>query len=170
MALKAGYYGVKKSLFNIIKGLSGAKIIKTIGNGLKLTNAGALSVDIDINTMEFKAGKLSSKGGFDIKSLTYTGAGENPSSIDLSELIELPTMILGITGTSSDGYNMLIQPFIYGCLNSNCIYTQINGSSFGNALCDVSYSGDNNDILHIKSSSNINSLNESGREYTLYYI
>lgn len=65
MALRSGYYGVKKSVLRAIEGLSGAKIIKTIGNGLKLTNAGTLSVDIDTNTMKFINGKLSveSAGG-----------------------------------------------------------------------------------------------------------
>ena len=62
MALKAGYYGIKKSLFSILESLSGAKIIKTIGNGLNLTDAGSLSCDIDTETMEFKNGKLAAKG------------------------------------------------------------------------------------------------------------
>ena len=61
MALKAGYYGVKKSLLDIITGLAGSKIIKSIGNGLNLTDAGALSTDIDTDTMEYKNGKLAAK-------------------------------------------------------------------------------------------------------------
>ena len=63
MALRAGYVGIKKTMIGMIEKLSSAKIIKTIGNGLKLTSAGTLSCDIDSNTMEFKNGKLSSKGG-----------------------------------------------------------------------------------------------------------
>lgn len=63
MALRAGYVGIKKTMTGMIEKLSSAKIIKTIGNGLKLTSAGTLSCDIDSNTMEFKNGKLASKGG-----------------------------------------------------------------------------------------------------------
>lgn len=61
MALRAGYYGVKGNLLSVISKLGGAKIIKTIGDGLKLTTAGKLSCDIDAETMEFKNGKLAAK-------------------------------------------------------------------------------------------------------------
>lgn len=61
MALKAGYIGVKKSMLGLINSIASAKIIKTIGNGLKLTSAGTLSADIDTETMEFKNGKLAAK-------------------------------------------------------------------------------------------------------------
>lgn len=61
MALRAGYYGVKRNMIDFIKSLNGAKVIKTIGDGLKLTSAGALSVDINTETMEFLNGKLSAK-------------------------------------------------------------------------------------------------------------
>ena len=61
MALRAGYYGVKGNLISVISKLAGAKIIKTIGDGLKLTTAGKLSCDIDADTMEFKNGKLAAK-------------------------------------------------------------------------------------------------------------
>lgn len=61
MALRAGYYGLKKSMISFISSLSDAKIIKNIGNGLKLTNAGALSAEIDSATMEFKNGKIAAK-------------------------------------------------------------------------------------------------------------
>ena len=44
MALKAGYKGVKKTLIDAIKNLSGAVVIKTVGDGLNLTNAGKLNV------------------------------------------------------------------------------------------------------------------------------
>ena len=72
MALKAGYYGIKKSLFSVIESLSGAKVIKTIGNGLNLSNAGSLSCDIDTETMEFKNGKLASKGAsFDFSTTEF---------------------------------------------------------------------------------------------------
>lgn len=72
MALKAGYYGVKRSVLRVIEGLAGSKIIKSIGNGLKLTNAGTLSVDIDTDTMEFKNGKLSGKAGlYDFQNIVF---------------------------------------------------------------------------------------------------
>lgn len=61
MALRAGYYGIKKNVLSAISGLSGAKIIKTIGDGLKLTAAGKLSCDIDTDSMMFKSGKLAAK-------------------------------------------------------------------------------------------------------------
>ena len=61
MALRAGYVGIKKTMTGMIEKLSSAKIIKTIGNGLKLTSAGTLSCEIDSNTMEFKNGKLAAK-------------------------------------------------------------------------------------------------------------
>ena len=48
MALRAGYYGlkntVKKKLEKLAADTSGMKIIKTIGDGLNLTNAGKLNV------------------------------------------------------------------------------------------------------------------------------
>lgn len=71
MALRSGYYGLKnatvKAVQKLLSDTAGAKIIKTIGNGLKLTSAGTLSCDIDTDTMEFKNGKLAAKGtgGFD---------------------------------------------------------------------------------------------------------
>ena len=61
MALKAGYVGIKKSMLGVISSLAGAKIVKTIGDGLKLTSAGELSADINTETMEFINGKLSAK-------------------------------------------------------------------------------------------------------------
>lgn len=49
MALRAGYYGIKKKLLDsIIKFMTdseGAKIIKTIGSGLTLDSDGSLSAD-----------------------------------------------------------------------------------------------------------------------------
>lgn len=74
MALRAGYYGVKKNVLATIAGMAGAKIIKTIGDGLKLTSAGKLSCDIDTDTMTFKSGKLSAKGG------TWSMVGDEPTT------------------------------------------------------------------------------------------
>ena len=61
MALKAGYYGVKKSVLAFVNSLTNAKIIKSIGDGLAFSDAGALSADIDNATMEFKNGKIAAK-------------------------------------------------------------------------------------------------------------
>ena len=72
MALRAGYYGIKKNVLDVISKLSGAKVIKTIGDGLKLTTAGKLSCDIDAETMEFKNGKLAAKStGFDFSTVEF---------------------------------------------------------------------------------------------------
>ena len=43
MALKAGYYGVKKNVLDELNQLDGAKIIKSVGAGLNLSSQGALS-------------------------------------------------------------------------------------------------------------------------------
>lgn len=76
MALRAGYVGIKKTMIGMIEKLSSAKIIKTIGNGLKLTSAGTLSCDIDSNTMEFKSGKLAAKGGGVVYAETEYSTGD----------------------------------------------------------------------------------------------
>lgn len=44
MALKAGYIGIKKSMLGLINSLGSAKIIKSFGDGLNLTNAGKLNM------------------------------------------------------------------------------------------------------------------------------
>ena len=90
MALRAGYYGVKKSVLAALSNLSGAKIIKSIGDGLKLTSAGKLSCDIDTNTMEFKSGKLASKGGgkYDLLAGSETWPGDLINNVDVSEVID----------------------------------------------------------------------------------
>lgn len=99
MALRAGYYGVKKSVLRVIEGLSGAKIIKTIGNGLKLTSAGTLSADLDADTMEFKNGKIASKaGGLELITESSTFITE----YDMSDYLENYTY-LGIVGTFNIG-------------------------------------------------------------------
>ena len=43
MALKAGYYGVKKNVLDELEKLDGAKIIKSVGAGLNFSDAGQLS-------------------------------------------------------------------------------------------------------------------------------
>ena len=80
MALKAGYKGIKKSVLETLMSLAGSVVIKSIGDGLTLSEAGELSAnvndvgdgltlseagelsaDIDTSTMEFKEGKLAAK-------------------------------------------------------------------------------------------------------------
>ena len=43
MALKAGYYGVKKAILGTINSLAGALVIKSLGDGLELSESGELS-------------------------------------------------------------------------------------------------------------------------------
>lgn len=93
MALRAGYYGVKKSILEAISRLSGAKIIKTIGDGLKLTTAGKLSCDIDSETMEFKNGKLSSKGSGMTKKSVFSTLTSAAATIELTDSIASGTFI-----------------------------------------------------------------------------
>lgn len=61
MALKAGYYGIKKDLINLIKSLSGTKVIKTIGDALNLTAAGRLNVKVDGVTVKIVDNKLTAE-------------------------------------------------------------------------------------------------------------
>lgn len=48
MALKAGYYGIKKVLIDKINSLAGAVVIKSIGDGLDLSESGELSSTISL--------------------------------------------------------------------------------------------------------------------------
>lgn len=111
MALRAGYYGVKKSVLAAISNLSGAKVIKSIGDGLKLTSAGKLSCDIDADTMEFKAGKLAAKitSGFEREVLwgneEITYPPTKPATIDLSGSYADYDMIVVVTGFTSTNVN-----------------------------------------------------------------
>lgn len=118
MALRAGYYGlknsVKKALEKLASDMAGAKIIKSVGDGLSLSDQGALtaniksigdgldlseqgslSVDIDSDTMEFKNGKLAAKSAASDIDTIYTNPGSTPVS----------SMIL--TGNISD-YDMIV--------------------------------------------------------------
>lgn len=121
MSLRAGYYGLKgtmsKVLEKLAKDTSGMKIIKSIGNGLKLSNAGALSADIDTDTMEFKGGKLAAKitSGYDTDvlfgSLTYTYPASTSASIELSESYEdydMLCVICGFIGADNAGLPLYI--------------------------------------------------------------
>lgn len=85
MALKAGYNGIKKSVLDKLLSLSGAKVIKTIGNGLSLSDAGSLAADIDLDTMEFKEGKLAAKitSGFNTETIYHDSEGPAALSTDV---------------------------------------------------------------------------------------
>lgn len=50
MALKAGYYGIKKSVLDKLLQMSGALIIKSLGTALSLSDAGELSVSAASDT------------------------------------------------------------------------------------------------------------------------
>lgn len=119
MALKAGYTGVKKSMLGFINSLASAKLIKSIGSGLKLSTKGALSTDIDTETMEYVNGKLSAKiptiEGITMDilygSYQYTNPASTDSSIELSESYEdydFLYVIAGFTGNDNSGMPLLI--------------------------------------------------------------
>ena len=132
MALRAGYYGIKKSVLAAISNLSGAKIIKSIGDGLKLTSAGKLSCDIDTNTMEFKAGKLSAKGGF-TKDLLYGNEiiahpPTQNSSIQLAEAFTDYDFILVVGGFTSSGVKV-IENWLVDATEITSLETAINNSN-----------------------------------------
>lgn len=74
MALKAGYYGLKKSIADVLKKLasdmSGAVIVKSVGDGLSISEEGELSSDgILLTSTEKKVGKL---GLADLYEKTFT--------------------------------------------------------------------------------------------------
>ena len=103
MALRAGYYGIKKSVLAAISNLSGAKVIKSIGDGLKLTSAGKLSCDIDTDTLEFKSGKLSVKGGYNAELLYNNGEySANINFTDGKNIDDYDQLIVYIGGIGTD--------------------------------------------------------------------
>lgn len=172
MALRAGYYGVKKNVLSAIAGLSGAKIIKTIGDGLKLTSAGKLSCDIDSETMEFKSGKLAAKipTSETVKTITYTGDGELTSTIDFSAAEVLPKQILSITGQSASGYYVSTTPILYGLQAIvYAFWLQVSGSQSQAKVNRVSYT-DNNTKMHITGGNADEALNSNGVTWTVNYI
>ena len=83
MALRAGYYGlknsVKRNLEKLLADMAGAKIIKSFGDGLNLTNAGKLNLT---------AATASKIGG-----------------IKVGEGLEIVDGVLNVTSTGSPDYS-----------------------------------------------------------------
>lgn len=113
MALRSGYYGlknsVKRSLEKLASDMSGAKIIKTIGDGLSLSDQGALAANIDSETMEFKNHKLAAKitSGFSYDLLwgneTIADQPTAPATVELSNPFTDYDMLLIVCGFISTG-------------------------------------------------------------------
>lgn len=92
MALKAGYKGVKKSVLESLVSLLGSKVIKSVGDGLSLSEEGALATNIDTDTMEYKDHKLAAKlpvipSGYEVE-LLFDAEGTPTTSITLSESLD----------------------------------------------------------------------------------
>lgn len=81
MALRAGYYGIKKALLRKLEALTNAVVIKSIGDGLNISAAGELSSTstggFDYSTTEVDTGQKWIDGSI-IYSITY--AFETPIS------------------------------------------------------------------------------------------
>lgn len=173
MALKAGEgrYGLTKKMFLAVKNLSVMEVIKSFGDGLVLSDSGVASVDIDTDTMEFtETGKLASKStGSGVKKLTYTGDGNTTSTIDFGSLDSLPEIILAISGSSTNGYDVSTCPIPYGVCCANTYWAQREGTSKSSELQKVTYS-DNNTKMHITGTSADTSLNTNGVTWTVYYL
>lgn len=119
MALRAGYYGLKKSTIDALKTaaskITGLANIKTIGDGLTLSDQGALSANIDIETMEIKNHKLAAK----IPSYSTTEFNTGKKWIDGKDIFGIvaqPTdkpvssswVNLGASGIGADVAEMMI--------------------------------------------------------------
>lgn len=117
MALKAGYKGIKKSVLEKLLELTGSLSIKSIGNGLDLSDAGALAADIDTDTMEFKDGKLAAKAVTVDYSTTEFNTGRKwVDGKDIYGKVTAPTDVpissswvnLGASGIGADVADMII--------------------------------------------------------------
>ena len=182
MALRSGYYGLKnatkKALEKLAADTVGMKIIKTIGDGLNLTNAGKLNMTAATanklggikvgDGLSIDDGVLSAQGGITIKTLSYTGDGTTTSTIDFSNEDSEPSYILGITGQSHDNYYMNCAPFPIEYEGVYVTYVPVSGTGApGGASGHASYS---DKVLHVTSNSADNAMNYNGTEYTVYYI
>lgn len=111
MALRSGYYGlknsVKRTLEKLASDMSGAKIIKTIGDGLSLSAQGSLAASIDTDTMEFKDHKLAAKipdipTSYDAD-LLFDAQGTPETSITLSESLDGYDALMFVMKAASEG-------------------------------------------------------------------
>lgn len=98
MALRAGYYGLKHSLISKLQSMATAKIIKTIGTGLNLTNAGKLNVT---------AASASALGG-----------------VKVGEGLEINDGVLSVTTTGGLDYSLTKQDTGLKWLDGRAIYKQ----------------------------------------------
>ena len=181
MALKAGYQGVKKSMIDALKSLSGMKVIKSFGDGLNLTSAGKLNLTaaasnklggIKVGTgLSIDDGVLSADAtGIEVKTLSYTGDGTSTSTIDFSNEDELPSVILGICGESANSYYACSTPILYGVQQrAYCYWSQPTGNKNG-AVNIVTYTGTDNEVMHITAANSGEALNDLNKTYTVYYI
>lgn len=128
MALRAGYYGlkntVKKKLEKLAADTAGMKIIKTIGDGLNLTNAGKLNVTAATASklggvkvgegLSISDGVLSAEGGtswkYDVSGTPYnagTYIDSNGDEHDVKEVvITKASLVAGWNDISTTGLNI----------------------------------------------------------------
>ena len=107
MALKAGYKGIKKSVLESLISLLGSKVIKSIGDGLSLSEEGALATSIDTDTMEYKDHKLAAKlpvipSGYEAE-LLFDAEGTPTTSITLSESLDDYDAVMFIMRGANEG-------------------------------------------------------------------
>ena len=106
MALKAGYYGVKKAILGTINSLAGALVIKSLGEGLELSDAGELSCTstggVDYSTTEQDTG-LKWVDGKDIYQKTYmVDLTSDSLNVDL-DIEGTISSVIKIEGVWTDG-------------------------------------------------------------------
>ena len=136
MALRAGYTGIKKSMLGLINSLAVAKIIKNVGDGLTLTNAGTLKAAIDTATMEIKDHKLAAKGGQYTETVLATSL-ELSSVLTLNDDIDNYDVIrFRISYGSSDGAMSFVDVGA-AYFKTNCPYVEVPGTTDGHILAQT---------------------------------
>lgn len=111
MALRAGYYGIKNALLKKLQGLADALVIKSIGEGLELSEAGELSNTstggLDYSTAEQDTGiKWYDNNNIYQKTFIITVDSET-KSVDFGVDGTIDTVI-SIDGTWSDANNSFL--------------------------------------------------------------
>lgn len=128
MALRAGYYGlknsVKRTLEKLASDMAGAKAIKSVGDGLSLSDQGALAANIDTETMEFKDHKLAAKSSsrFTMDQIYYNNGdpaatGTDVSIIEGKHFSDYDMLILDIGQVSDGGISAA-----NGSCNQKCLW------------------------------------------------